>query len=97
MGAWKQGRDQGACGKTAGKRDQRCFAERVDSPLAVLAAMAVWTVVVSVAYSRDWGRNWQFAAIDLAVTLICMAGSVLAYPLDRIQDGWALQRKFLFG
>ena len=61
--------------------------DTMSGAVAVLAAMAVWTVVVSVAYSRDWGRNWQFAAIDLAVTLACMAGSVLAYPLERIQDG----------
>ena len=61
--------------------------DHMSGAVIVLAAMAVWTVVVSVAYSRDWGRNWQFAAIDLAVTLVCMAGSVLAYPLERIQDG----------
>ena len=61
--------------------------DRMSGAVTVLAAMAVWTIVVSVAYSRDWGRNWQFAAIDLAVTLVCMVASVLAYPLERIQDG----------
>jgi signal transduction histidine kinase len=58
--------------------------------VAVLGAMAAWTVVVTVAYSRDWGHNWRFAAIDLAVTLACMAATVLAYPLERIQDGAAI-------
>lgn len=61
--------------------------EHLSGAVAVLGAMAAWTVVVTVAYSRDWGRNWRFAAIDLAVTLGCMAATVLAYPLERIQDG----------
>jgi signal transduction histidine kinase len=55
--------------------------------VAVLGAMAAWTVVVSVGYSRDWGRRQRFAVVDLAVTLVCMAGTLLAYPLERIQDG----------
>lgn len=61
--------------------------EHLGGAVAVLGAMAVWTVVVTVAYSRDWGRNWRFAAVDLAVTIGCMAATVLAYPLERIQDG----------
>jgi signal transduction histidine kinase len=58
--------------------------------LTLLGAMAAWTVVVTVGYSRAWGRRWQFAAVDLAVTLLCMAGTILAYSLDRIQGGAAI-------
>src|SRR5262245_37812073 len=58
--------------------------------VAVLVFMAAWTGVVTVGYSREWGRRWQFAAVDLGVTLICMAGTVLAYSLDRIQGGAAI-------
>jgi signal transduction histidine kinase len=64
--------------------------DRMSGAVALLAAMAVWTVVVSVGYSRTWGRQWRFAALDLAVTLACMAGTLLAYSLDRIQDGAAI-------
>jgi signal transduction histidine kinase len=56
--------------------------------VVLLAAMAVWTVVVSFGYSRTWGRsNTRLAVADLVVTVACMAGTLLAQRLDAIHDG----------
>jgi signal transduction histidine kinase len=78
------------CFAVAGVYLRRDEVDHMAGAVAVLAVMAVWTGVVTVGYSRKWGRRWPFAAVDLGVTLICMAGTVLAYSLDRIQGGAAI-------
>ncbi|MFC0628344.1 MacS family sensor histidine kinase [Kribbella deserti] len=61
---------------------------RPTGAIALLAVMAAWTVVVSIGYSRSWGRrNTRFAVLDLVVTIACMAGTLLAQPLSHIQNG----------
>jgi signal transduction histidine kinase len=78
------------CFAVAGVYLRRDEIDHMAGAVAVLAVMAAWTGVVTVGYSREWGRRWPFAAVDLGVTLICMAGTVLAYSLDRIQGGAAI-------
>lgn len=61
---------------------------RPTGAIVLLAVMAGWTVVVSIGYSRSWGRhNTRFAVLDLVVTAACMAGTMLAQPLSHIQNG----------
>lgn len=61
---------------------------RPGGAIVLLAAMGVWTVAVSIGYSRQWGRrNTRLAVADLAVTIACMAGTLLAQPLSHIQNG----------
>jgi signal transduction histidine kinase len=78
------------CFAVAGVYLRRDEIDHMAGAVAVLAVMAAWTGVVTVGYSRAWGQRWQFAAVDLGVTLICMAGTVLAYSIDRIQGGAAI-------
>lgn len=54
----------------------------------LMALMGLWTVAVTIGYSRSWGRrNTRFAVADLVVTVGCMAGTMLAQPLSHIQNG----------
>lgn len=56
--------------------------------VVLLAVMGVWTVAVSIGYSRQWGRrNTRLAVVDLVVTIACMGGTLLAQPLSHIQNG----------
>ncbi|HEY3006372.1 MAG TPA: DUF5931 domain-containing protein [Kribbellaceae bacterium] len=56
--------------------------------VVLMAVMGVWTAVVSVGYSRSWGRrNTRLAVADLAVTIACMAGTLLAQPLSHLHNG----------
>ena len=65
--------------------------ERRWGAVVLLALMAGWTVVVSIGYSRTWGRhNTRLAIADLVVTVACMAGTLLAQPLDAVRDGAAI-------
>ncbi|HET8641367.1 MAG TPA: DUF5931 domain-containing protein [Pseudonocardiaceae bacterium] len=43
----------------------------------VIAVMALWTAVATVAYARSPG--WSLLAVDLAVTLACLASSAYVY------------------
>lgn len=43
----------------------------------VIAVMALWTAVATVAYARSPG--WSLLAVDLAVTLACLASSAYIY------------------
>ncbi len=54
----------------------------------LMLVMGVWTAVVAVGYLRRWG-NW-LALSDLAVTIGCMVGSLLAQPLSHLQNGAAV-------
>jgi signal transduction histidine kinase len=56
--------------------------------VVLLAVMGIWTVVVSIGYSRHWGRrNTRLALADLVITVACMFGTVLAQPLLDIRAG----------
>lgn len=62
--------------------------ERRWGAVVLLVVMAAWTAVVSVGYSRTWGRrNTRLGIADLVVTLGCMAGTLLAQPLEAIHGG----------
>lgn len=68
------------------------FRERDDypgtvAPLAVLAAMAVWTTVVTVAYSRAAGRRTRTALVDLGVTVLVLAATVATQPAGAFGEG----------
>lgn len=52
----------------------------------VLAAMLVWTAVVTVAYSRDAGRRAAMIGTDLAVTLVLMAASAWTLSPDQLAE-----------
>jgi signal transduction histidine kinase len=59
--------------------------------VALMSLMAVWTAVVTFGYSRYWGGdNTCLAVCDLAVTIGCMAGTLLAQPLSHLQNGASL-------
>ncbi len=56
--------------------------------VVLMAVMGLWTAVVSVGYSRSWGRrNTRLAVADLVVTIACMAGTLLAQPLSHLHNG----------
>jgi len=54
------------------------------APVLLLAAMAVWTVVVTVAYSRAEGRRTRTALVDLAVTLALLAAVLTTQSRDAL-------------
>jgi signal transduction histidine kinase len=61
---------------------------RHSGAIILLAVMGVWTVVVSIGYSRHWGRrNTRLALADLVITVACMFGTILADPLLDIRAG----------
>jgi signal transduction histidine kinase len=54
----------------------------------LMALMGLWTLAVTIGYSRNWGRrNTRFALADLVVTIGCMVGTLLAQPLSHIHNG----------
>jgi signal transduction histidine kinase len=53
---------------------------------AVLAGIAVWTVVTSLAYSFDVTRRIHMIVLDLVVTLALMASSVLVLSPDQLAE-----------
>lgn len=56
--------------------------------VALMVLMAGWTTVVVIGFSWSWGRrNTRFALADLAVTIACMYGTLLAQPWSHIQNG----------
>jgi signal transduction histidine kinase len=56
-----------------------------------MSLIGVWTAVVTFGYSRYWGRhNTRLAVCDLAVTIGCMVGTLLAQPLSHVQNGASL-------
>ncbi|MEI4272569.1 ATP-binding protein [Klenkia sp. LSe6-5] len=68
------------------------FRERDDypgvvAPLAVLAAMAAWTGVVTAAYSRAAGRRTRTALLDLGVTVLLLAATVATQPAGAFGEG----------
>jgi signal transduction histidine kinase len=68
------------------------FRERDDypgtvAPLAVLAAMGVWTAVVTVAYSRAAGRRVRTTLLDLGVTVLLLAATVTTQPAGAFGEG----------
>jgi signal transduction histidine kinase len=59
--------------------------------VVLMAVMGAWTAVVAVGYSRSWGRhNTRLAFADLAVTIVCMAGTLLAQPITHLHNGASL-------
>ncbi|SDF59116.1 MacS family sensor histidine kinase [Klenkia brasiliensis] len=68
------------------------FRERGDypgiaAPLAVLGAMAVWTGVVTVLYSRASGRRVRTTLLDLGVTVLLLAATVTTQPAGALGQG----------
>ncbi|CAB4933838.1 MAG: ATP-binding protein [Actinobacteria bacterium] len=68
------------------------FRERDDypgtaAPVAVLVAMAVWTAVVTVAYSRAAGRRTRVTLLDLGVTVLVLAATVATQPAGAFGEG----------
>ncbi len=51
---------------------------------AVLVAVLGWTLVVTIAYSRDAGRRLAMIGTDLAVTLVLMSASAWALSADQL-------------
>ncbi|WP_433006209.1 MacS family sensor histidine kinase [Kribbella sp. CA-294648] len=61
---------------------------RPSGAVVQLAVMGGWTVIVSIGYSRHWGRrNTRLAFADLVVTVGCMFLTLLAQPLLDIRAG----------
>ena len=59
--------------------------------VALMSLIAVWTAVVTFGYGRYWGHHTtRLAVCDLAVTIGCMAGTLLAQPLSHLQNGASL-------
>ena len=54
---------------------------------AVLAAMAVWTAVATVLYSRPVLRRWPLLVADLGLTVTALLSSVLVMTPARIEAG----------
>jgi signal transduction histidine kinase len=52
----------------------------------VLGVMLAWTVVVTLAYSRDAGRRMAVIGADLAVTLVLMASSAWVLSSEQIAE-----------
>src|SRR5690625_215410 len=61
--------------------------ESVPAAVVVLAGMSVWTAVVVLGYGRGSGRSTPFAVSDLAVTVGCMVGCLLAVSWDALAAG----------
>lgn len=59
---------------------------RPDLGWAVLAGIAVWTVVTCLAYSFDVTRRIHMIVLDLVVTLALMASSVLVLSPDQLAE-----------
>ena len=57
------------------------------APVVVLALMAVWTAVVTVAYSRAAGRRTRVTLLDLGVTLLVLAATVATQPAGALGHG----------
>ena len=58
---------------------------RPDAALAVLAAMAGWTALLTVANSRDRGRVWPVVVADHVVCVLATLASVPVQGTDRIE------------
>ena len=54
---------------------------------AVLAGMAVWTVLAAVLYARSELRRWPLLVLDLALTVSALLSSVLIMTAERIDAG----------
>ena len=54
---------------------------------AVLAGMAVWTVLAAVLYSRASLRRWPLLVLDLVLTCSATLSSLLVIPAERIEAG----------
>ncbi|MGH3899446.1 MAG: MacS family sensor histidine kinase [Pseudonocardiaceae bacterium] len=54
---------------------------------AVLAGIAVWTVVICLAYSYDATRRIQVIVIDLLVTVVLMGCSTLVLSPEQLTEG----------
>ena len=57
------------------------------APLVVLAAMAVWTGVVTAAYSRAAGRRVRTTVLDLVVTVLLLAATLTTQPVGAFGEG----------
>lgn len=63
---------------------------RLGAGVAVVGAMAAWTVVLTAAYGQGWGRTRRFAVLDVVVTIGAMLGSLTAEPWDAAAGGATL-------
>jgi signal transduction histidine kinase len=68
------------------------FRERDDypgtvAPLAVLAVMAIWTGVVTAAYSRAAGRRVRMTVLDLGVTVLLLVATLTTQPVGALGAG----------
>jgi signal transduction histidine kinase len=45
--------------------------------LAILATMALWSAVATTLYARPWLRRWPLLAVDMAVTIAAILGTLL--------------------
>ncbi|GHJ48720.1 histidine kinase [Catellatospora sp. TT07R-123] len=56
---------------------------------AVLALMAVWTIVTGAAYADPARRRWPMLSADMVVTIACLAASELVVAPQRLHTGSA--------
>lgn len=64
--------------------------DNVDHPLTSLlltAGMVAWTIIATVAYSREELRKWPLLGVDLAIAAGMILGTRLVEPAARIAQG----------